>query len=326
MEKIKKIIKGIFLYFGLSLVSEREYKELKSQRNMAIRAMSRNPLSIKLLPGISSIVFSKDRAMQLHLTLESLNNAIDIRIIVFVLYRATSKEDIDSYRELIQLSDYKNLDICFIQEIGDFKDELLKIIEQIKTDKLFFLTDDNVFIRKWKASEISNINAYKNILSLRHGLNITYSYHLRRNISKPDITPVKDIYGLHQFNWFDGSGEWSDPMSVDGHLYPTEGIYNISLVSNFKAPNTYEAALKTYFDVFTQMGICYPSSVIVNLPINLVQSEVKNKSGGISSKYLLRKWQKGFKIDLAQFENMDVTSTHEEFQLSFVQRNDDIGN
>ena len=108
-----------------------------------------------------------------------------------------------------------------------------------------------------------------------------------------------------------GLGEWSDPLSVDGHIHTTADIFNISLFSDFEAPDTYEALLKTYYDIFRQSGLCYSESIIVNLPINIVQDEVKNKREDVSVGYLLDHWIKDYKIDFSDLSNVSNSSTHE---------------
>lgn len=320
MERIKRILKKLFLNFGIKAVSVREYKELRLQRNVAVKEVANTMRRMDLTCGLSLVVFSKDRSMQLDLLLESLDRAIDAKADIFILYKASSERHARSYKELAFLGEYDNLNISFIEELHGFKKELLGLLKRIRTEKLCFLTDDNVFIRKWSLSKVVDMDASENILSLRHGLNITYSYNENKSISQPRVTLVQEGNEIFEFDWSEGSGEWSDPMSVDGHVYLTADIFSVSLVSDFRAPNTYEAALKTYFDFFPKKGACYLDSVIVNLPINIVQNEVKNKSGNVSLDYLLGRWEEGFRISLSSFDNIRTQSTHKECEVKFVLR------
>jgi hypothetical protein len=319
MINIKKKIKKIALILGVRLISEREYKELKLQRNLAIKKMIQKTSQSSFNSGLTTVIFSRDRAMQLYLTLESLDNSINKKLVVFVLYKVSDKDHRESYKELISLDNYTNLDVHFVEEKHEFKGSLIEIFKKIRTDKLFFLTDDDVFIRTWDINEVWDLDAFKNILSLRHGLNITYSYNENLKIIQPEVILKKNYKGIYKFNWFNGTGEWSDPMSVDGHIYSTVEILNISLISDFRAPNTYEAALKTYADI-NKDGFCYARSVIINLPINIVQGEVKNKSGNISSEYLLNQWGQGLKIDYSDLRHISNVSTHKEYDVKFISR------
>jgi hypothetical protein len=52
------------------MLSEREYRELRLQRNSAIKKMTGEFNKIDFITGLSSVIFSKDRAMQLHLLLD----------------------------------------------------------------------------------------------------------------------------------------------------------------------------------------------------------------------------------------------------------------
>ena len=56
------------------------------------------------------------------------------------------------------------------------------------------------------------------------------------------------------------------------------------------------------------------------MPINRVQDEVSNKSGEISTDFLLDKWNKGYKINTSIFENYVPKSTHEEHSIIFQKR------
>jgi hypothetical protein len=320
IEKIKRKIKDFLLKFGIRMLSEREYRELRLQRNSAIKKMTGEFNKIDFITGLSSVIFSKDRAMQLHLLLESFDKAVNCEVSIFVLYKASNRSHLESYEELISLSRYDNLNVHFVGELYDFKEDLLNILKKIETDKLFFLTDDDVFIREWDTNAVLDIDASESILSLRHGLNIVYSYNKNRSISQPKTTLAGKNIKIYKFDWLKGLGEWSDPLSVDGHIYSTAEILNISLISDFEAPNTYEAALKTYYDIFPQSGLCYSESIIVNLPINIVQDEVKNKSGDVSVDYLLDHWIKGYKIDLSDLSNVSNSSTHEERKIKFILR------
>ena len=320
IEKIKRKIKYFLLKFGIRILSEREYRELRLQRNSAIKKMTGEFNKIDFITGLSSVIFSKDRAMQLHLLLESFDKAVNSEVSVFVLYKASNRGHLESYEELILVSRYDNLNVHFVGELYDFKENLLNIIKKIETDKLFFLTDDDVFIREWDTNAVLDIDSSESILSLRHGLNIIYSYNKNRSISQPTTTLARKNIKIYKFDWLKGEGEWSDPLSVNGHIYSTAEILNISLISDFEGPNTYEAALKTYDDIFPQSGLCYSESIIVNLPINIVQDEIKNKSGDVSVDYLLDYWMKGYKIDLSDLSNVSNSSTHEEHKIEFILR------
>jgi hypothetical protein len=130
-----------------------------------------------------------------------------------------------------------------------------------------------------------------------------------------------DRVDAFEFQWFESKNEWSDPWSVDGHMLSTAEVRVLTSISNFKAPNSYEGALKSFNDIINnRTGICFPRSIIVNIPINRVQEEVLNKSGSISTDFLLEQWQKGFAIDIKRFSKIIPTSTHEEHTIFFIKR------
>ncbi len=58
IEKIKRKIKDFLLKFGTRMLSEREYRELRLQRNSAIKKMTGEFNKIDFITGLSSVIFS----------------------------------------------------------------------------------------------------------------------------------------------------------------------------------------------------------------------------------------------------------------------------
>jgi hypothetical protein len=76
--------------------------------------------------NIDSVVFSKNRAIQLHAFLISYIECIENRNSIFILYKATTVEHENSYLELIQLFDSSKF--IFIKEVS-FRKQLLEILK-----------------------------------------------------------------------------------------------------------------------------------------------------------------------------------------------------
>ena len=97
----------------------------------------------------------------------------------------------------------------------------------------------------------------------------------------------------------------------------------ISNCSDFKAPNSYEIALKAFNDiVISRKGLCFNESKILNLPINRVQNEVNNISGNISVDFLLDKWNQGYCLDTSILKGHVPLSVHEDHPVKFIKRTD----
>ena len=123
---------------------------------------------------IKSVIFSKDRAMQLDATIRSfLLNCKDPHFVnLSVIYKASNTCHKETYNKLIK--EYELVE--FIEE-EDFRKQLLSNL--VSSRYVLFLVDDNIFVRDFHLSEITE--ALPKIpdalgFSLRLGKNINYNY------------------------------------------------------------------------------------------------------------------------------------------------------
>ena len=272
-------------------------------------------------PGLTCVIFSKDRALQLYTLLETMKLRTDFEGKIIIFYNVSSLKHNISYEELISESKIFSLDINWIKEkksLG-FKKELLKILDTIKTKRIFFLTDDNIFINDFDLNSFKKIDFGNYIFSLRHSKNISYSYMYNKKIKPPNFKTYNDNFC--KFKWFESPYEWSDPWSLDGQIYSSNEIKVLSLISSYDRPNSYEQALKSFnFLQRDRFSICCSKSIILNLPLNLVQSEWKNRSGNINIETYLEQWKKNKKLDVSHLYKYNPISTHEECDLQFIDR------
>jgi len=272
-------------------------------------------------PGLTCIIFSKNRALQLYTLLESMKLRTNFEGKIIIFYNVSSSSHDLSYKELISESKIFDLNIDWIKEnksIG-FKKELLNILSRIKTKKIFFLTDDNLFINDFDLNLSQKTNFENYVFSLRHSKNISYSYTTNKNFKPPNLQAYDDNF--YRFKWFDSLCEWSDPWSLDGQIYNLSEIKILSSVASFDKPNSYENALKFFnFLQKDKFGICCSKSIILNLPVNIAQNEWKNRSGKTNTEIYLDKWKKKKKLDISNLYGYDPISTHEEHYLNFIDR------
>ncbi len=60
---------------------------------------------------------------------------------------------------------------------------------------------------------------------------------------------------------------------------------------------------------------------LVNISLNRVQSEIKNRAGNFSTEELNKKWLENYKIDIHKFINISYGSTHIEVDnIPFIKR------
>jgi len=267
--------------------------------------------------SISCIIFSMDRALQLDALLRSffLNKSGDCN--VHILYRATTDMHEKAYQELVDL--YQE-NVLFTQESGSgFKTQLMDIVQNIRTGKLFFLVDDILFTEKVNFDKLAKIDASKYIFSLRMGSHLNHSYVVNKEQTLPSFFNSDENY-LY-WKWNEGELDWAYPLSVDGHIFNTAEIKLLIEYSDFKAPNSFESALQRYKDLFiSRIGMCYHKARIVNNPCNKVQNEINNLHGSYHQDDLLKQWQNNKEIDIEKLQGYLNRSVHEEIDFYFKDR------
>jgi len=314
------VARSIAYYFDGVLLSSRSYKSIVSQRDSAVQLLAK--AKEDFIPGLTGIVFSKDRALQLYSLLSSYHSSVKNPADLVIIYNASSKEHLQSYNELerycCEISTFK---VSFVLEGEGFKETLNNQLKKIITNNIFFLVDDIIFIKDLDLNFAKKINSKEYILSLRHSPALNYSYNVRRYHNPPQFIRPFEGVDILEFSWFESPNEWSDPLSVDGHILPTAEVGVIAEIADYKAPNSFEAILKTFSNLCVdRKGLCYLESKILNIPINRVQTESKNYSGDVSVEYLLKRWSGGEQINLDQFSNYCPHSTHEEHPVTFKTR------
>ena len=315
-----QIVRRLLDRVGGVLLSKKTAENLMTQRDRAVIALAAIE-NASLKQGVAGIVVSKDRALQLYSLLSTYRELVTNPAPLTVIFTASTIQHRNAYQEVTALILETNQDIKFIEEENGFRNTLLKILEEIQVKNIFFLVDDIVFIRKLDLGFASTLNTKRYILSLRHSPQLKRSYTANRNQPPPKMAKFEDERGMLEFRWFEQGCEWSDPWSVDGQVLSTAEVRAITKVSNFSAPNSYEATLKSFNALcIERYGICYLESKILNLPINRVQNECENLSGSVSSDYLLHQWGKGMMLDTSNFLTHIPRSPHEEHLIILKNR------
>ncbi len=313
-----KLIRKIIGFFNGVVLSQKVYNSLLRQRNEAVILLTAERENSQL-PGITGVVFSKDRPLQLHALIKTYFENVHAPASLYIIYNTSSLSYAEAYKEL-EL-EVGNSSVIFVPDCDDFRLTLIRALNLIKTNKIFFLVDDIIFIREVDFTILRQLNPFNEILSLRHSPHLRRSYTANVDQKPPMIRPSNIHADLLEFNWFEQGNEWSDPWSVDGQVLSTDEVIVLSVISDFKAPNTFETALKTFdFLVKGRKGLCYGESKILNLPINRVQHEVPNRNGTVSAQLLLDAWNNGLMLDTSMFASVIPASPHEEHVIKFKKR------
>jgi hypothetical protein len=272
---------------------------------------------------LNVIIFSKDRAMQLDLLLQSilLNfNVEDYKL--NILYKASNDEYNRGYnmiRDLYPQFNYKKEE--------NFKEDLVSLFND--SEYTTFLTDDDIIYQSFKFNndELHNIfmltNA--NCFSLRLGLNTRHCYTMQRLNSLEDFKTHNFYYDTDLIepviSWKvkDGTNDYAYPMSVDGHIFKTEYIKNLCEVLEYTNPNLFEAFLSN-FGKSEMIMASYKNNKLVNSPINRVQETFQNLSGmkyGYSVEDLNEMYLDGLILNLEKMNFNEITGCHQEIQPIF---------
>lgn len=315
-----KFLRQLVKVAGGVILSDRVYDQLLSQRARAVAELVRLETAT-LTEGLIGVVLSKNRALQLYTLLHTYFTLVEYPAPIFIVYTATSDLHQKAYREVEMACQDIPVKVTFVHQGSQFRESLMEVLAQIRSKNMFFLVDDIVFIRKLNLDFIRNIDPTKMILSFRHSPHLNRSYTAGVNQAPPTFSSTNLGADLRLFNWFEQGNEWSDPWSVDGQILSTAEIRVLSRLCDFSAPNSYEGALKSFNDIAkNRKGLCYTESKILNLPINRVQSEVGNRSGKVSSEFLLEQWNQGLMLDTSMFAQHIPVSPHEEHSVRFKTR------
>lgn len=264
--------------------------------------------------SLIAVVFSKNRPLQLSLTLSGLSKyCLDI-IDTIVLYTTTNSEQERAYD--VVKTEYPNIRFC---KENQFKANLLQLLYN-KTHVLF-LVDDCVFVRKFSLSSI--LSTYLTIktlgFSLRLGLNINYCYPMRTN------QKLKAYIGFEDFileSWGHNEYDFGYPLELSSSLYNIDTIKELLESGNYNNPNQLESYLdfnKGYFRDKKPLLAMFKQSVAFCAPLNKVQTVANNNRSSTDQQYsvenLLKLYLDGVRINPDKFYNFVPISPHQEVEL-----------
>jgi len=266
------------------------------------------------------IVFSKDRALQLHALLASCMEKVTPQIPFHVLYHASTPAHQKAYEEVREL--FSHTAISFVKQGSDnsFRSNLIMLLQSIRSEKMFFLVDDIVFTEDFDVKDFAQFDTDTFVPTLRTGLNLKKCYTIQKEQPLPHFTPggTKEIM---TWRWGEGLYDWAYPLSVDGHFFSTHEMTTMIRLLEFSAPNTLEDQLQKFRRFFlSRMGVCYRKSKIVNIPCNKVQTENKNIHGSLHQDYLLEQWGEGYQMDFRRLYGFMNESAHQEIPFDFIRR------
>lgn len=272
------------------------------------------------------LIFSKDRPMQLELTIRSLYKHLKsistIPVSTYVLYKATLPEYQKGYMEI------ENKEaLHFIRE-RNFYEDVLRITSNIYFSHIMFVVDDTVFIKDFNIDTgINLLNENRSILglSLRLGNNTNFCY-----MSNQNQCMKKPIERKGEFNiwaWKDSSGDFGYPLELSSSIYRTSDIIDILYrVEKFVNPNVMELFMDEHRksnQVCSKVSqrpylASFETSIAFSNPLNITQDMWQNKHQQNSHNSLIKlnqKFLQGYRIVLEPFETLTPNSAHYEHEI-----------
>jgi hypothetical protein len=255
------------------------------------------------------IIFSYNRPLQLYALLESLSMYVTGVNEVMVIYRAGDAHYEDAYQKVRAQF---NKVTYYAQENAphDFKRYTLDCISRTANAYVAFAVDDIVVKDYIDLDEsirlMRQYDAYG--FFLRLGKNLDYCYATLSDQKLPEF--LYDDGTICLWNFEGSEYDWGYPHSLDMTIYRKADL--MSLLSNldYNGPNQLEHYLALNAD-YSKKGVCYQTSKIINLPINLVQTYTYNNcQNTYGSQQLLTMFNDGFKMDIKALFQANNRSSH----------------
>jgi hypothetical protein len=306
--------------FGFTLQELEKMWERNAFAKLYESRIKHIPLSSKY--PAACIVFSKDRALQLHALISSYLEKVASPVPIHILYHTSTPSHQKAYEEVVEI--FPNNNISFTKQDSDnsFRSNLISLLKSVHSEKIFFLVDDVLFIEDFDIKDFVKFDTDKFVPTLRMGLNLKKCYTVQKEQPLPGLLPdiIKDKDKI-AWEWNQGVYDWFYPISLDGHFFSTQEITTMIQLVDFSAPNTLEDQLQKFRRFFLfRMGVSYRKSKIVNIPCNKVQVENKNLCGNMHQEELLEQWKKGFQMDYQRLYGVMNESAHQEISFGFKKR------
>ncbi|HEX42765.1 MAG TPA: glycosyltransferase [Phycisphaerales bacterium] len=270
---------------------------------------------------LRTIIFSKDRAMQLRATLESLlMHCTDADLLhPTILYKVSTERHRRQYEKLAE----EFPTVAFLAE-SDFRGQLLGLVGSC--DHVLLLVDDNIFVREFSAGGcIAALSAQPAALgfSLRLGRNTRYCYPRSVPQTLPEFRPLRD--GVLEFNWTTAEHDFAYPFEVSSSLYRAADLLVVLEHIEFANPNTLEEAFAAQARLFAEtrpLLLCPATSVAFCNPVNVVQSVRPNRceaNPDYTAEALAGEFDAGRRIDVGGYAGFTPEACHHPVEIRLVE-------
>lgn len=275
---------------------------------------------------ITSIIFSKDRPLQLDLCLKSIKkNFKDSTQNIVIHNNSESFENNFAHKTLRE----EHPDVEYWRQSSSLFKDVFHAVHSAKNDLICFFTDDDIFYNEFKCDNYNFMSSENtSCLSLRMGLNITERSHAGQ--VGPDLCANAWGIGKDFMFWSKTAhaygSYWSYDLSVDGHVFTRNRLFEmlgeLCLLQDKKewgnTPNVLESVMQRFWAIGPNLMVSPRQSMVVNSPNNRVQDTHQNMSGekyDYSSETLLEKYNSGARINLDDLDFSDIRCPHTELDI-----------
>ena len=252
------------------------------------------------------VVFSRDRAMQLDLLLQSLDRYCADPIVV--IFKASTARYSDAYQQLREEWDLPWRP--FWPEVH-FQNDVNHALRG--SDLTTFLCDDNIVYKP-----LAKID----VLFGEDNRFLTYSHRLGKNTVVQYPTGLDQEHpGCNYYEWEHEEGDFGYPGSIDGHTFRTSDVIRMLDGKEYPNPTALECALvegcREIANERPYMAIGEHSSV-VGVPVNRVSLQSNVRHGNdprLTAEALNEGYLAGERLKLSAIDFTNVNGAHTELDL-----------
>jgi glycosyltransferase involved in cell wall biosynthesis len=212
------------------------------------------------------IIFSKDRALQLHALLSTLREKISPKIPIHVLYLTSSVLHQKEYEDLIGIFEEQKIRFTRQSNENSFKQDLMEILFTLTCDMLFFLTDEIPLAEPIDIRDLYKFDPDIFVPSLQIVQNVDSGPALDLSQALSDIK-VNRVGNSDKIIWQWNYGDLNgvSPLSINGNFFARREMTTMVSLLTFSTPRSLENQLQIFKPWFqTRYGIGYKKSKVMS--------------------------------------------------------------
>jgi hypothetical protein len=247
---------------------------------------------------IHIVIFSRNRACQLHALLRSIKDHLTLPWgEISVLYRFDGGDFRKGYERLQETKVIEP--VSWVRE-SSFRKDLMDIL--VRSDRypfLMFLVDDDIVFKP--ADDTSILEAFSaEHLFVSTRCSVQYAKGVLPGFLKSN--PYREWFWNYDPDQYTG---WNYPFSLDGNIYDRGHLLGLLSRVRFKAPNSLERVLhENRFDphvLSRPKALATREAVVFSNPLNKVQTEWETWHGNVSARECNNRFLRGFVMDPRPF-------------------------